>query len=36
MLRFISVKIFIIALSIGLFLNYLTIPKPNITYLSNT
>ena len=36
MLRFISVKIFIVALSIGLFLNYLTIPKPNVIHIYPT
>ena len=36
MLKFISVKVFIIALSVGLLLNYLTIPKPNIIHIYPT
>ena len=36
MLKFISIKVFLIAISVGLLLNYLTIPKPKVIHVYPT
>jgi len=35
-MKYISIKIFLISLAIGLFLNYMTVPTPNIIYIYPT